>query len=332
MGSDGLARLTRALHPEHGFTMPSTPGAGRYAPSPTGDLHLGNLRTAMIAWAIARRSGSSFVMRMEDLDERVRPQFYDRQLEDLAALGLTWDSLIYQSQREAAYENAFAQLQERGLIYECYCTRKDLAQIASAPHRPPGSYPGTCRNLTPAQREAGRAKLAGMNRGPALRVKTDVAELVVVDEITGPYTGAVDDFVIRRGDGVFSYNFVSVFDDDDELISHITRGNDLLPSTPRQVYLQQLMGLATPKYFHVPMVFNPEGVRLAKRDGAVTMRALADYGWEAGDIAELIGRSLGIDGVRGAGDLAEGLTLEALRGGPWLVDPDALTAGPRACG
>lgn len=288
----------------------NAPGAGRYAPSPTGDLHLGNLRTAMLAWAIARRSGSSFVMRMEDLDERVRPQFYDRQLEDLAALGVDWDRLVYQSQRQDAYEAAFESLREAGLLYECYCTRKDLAQVASAPHRPPGSYPGTCRNLTEAQREVGRAKLAGTNRGPALRVKTEVRELAVVDEINGPYTGAVDDFVIRRGDGVFSYNFVSVFDDDDESITQITRGDDLLPSTPRQVYLQQLMGMSTPKYFHVPMVLNAEGVRLAKRDGAVTMRALAEYGWQPADVAELVGRSLGIADVRSAADLADALAAQ----------------------
>ena len=282
----------------------------------------------MIAWAIARRSGARFVMRMEDLDERVRPEFYARQLEDLAALGLDWDSLVYQSRRQDSYETAFARLQERGLLYECYCTRKDLAQVASAPHRPPGSYPGTCRNLTESEREAGRAKLAGMNRGPALRLKTEVRELTIVDEITGPYVGAVDDFVIRRGDGVFSYNFVSVYDD--EFITQVTRGNDLLPSTPRQVYLQQLMGLATPQYFHVPMVLNSEGVRLAKRDGAVTMRTLASYGWGAGDVAELIGRSLGCEGVRSAEDLTSGLGLEALRQGPWLVDPAALEAGPQA--
>ncbi|MDN6486823.1 MAG: tRNA glutamyl-Q(34) synthetase GluQRS [Ancrocorticia sp.] len=303
------------------------PSNGRYAPSPTGDLHLGNLRTAMLAWAIARRSGAGFVMRMEDLDERVRPEFYGRQLEDLAALGIDWDSLVYQSERQAAYDAAFESLQARGLLYEFYCTRKELAQVASAPHRPPGSYPGTCRNLTEAEREAGRAKLAGTNRGPALRVKTDVRELTVVDEIMGIYTGAVDDFVIRRGDGVYSYNFVSVFDDDDESITQITRGNDLLPSTPRQVYLQQLMGMATPKYYHVPMVFNAEGVRLAKRDGAVTMRALAEFGWESGDVAELIGRSLRLEGVRSASDLPP---VQSLGSEPWLVDPKELEAGPRA--
>ncbi|MGO1715410.1 MAG: glutamate--tRNA ligase family protein, partial [Ancrocorticia populi] len=173
----------------------------------------------------------------------------------------------------------------------------------------------------------GRAKLAGTNRGPALRVKTDVRELTVVDEIMGIYTGAVDDFVIRRGDGVYSYNFVSVFDDDDESITQITRGNDLLPSTPRQVYLQQLMGMATPKYYHVPMVFNAEGVRLAKRDGAVTMRALAEFGWESGDVAELIGRSLRLEGVRSASDLPP---VQSLGSEPWLVDPKELEAGPRA--
>ncbi|MDF2421330.1 tRNA glutamyl-Q(34) synthetase GluQRS, partial [Trueperella pyogenes] len=242
---------------------------GRYAPSPTGDLHLGNLRTALLAWAFARHDSKRFHMRMENLDDRSRPEYYERQLSDLAAIGIDWDGdVLYQTDRIDRYDHIFAELAERGLLYECYCTRRELADVASAPHRPPGSYPGTCRNLTAAQREAGRAKLAGMNRGPAYRLRTDVADMTVTDRIAGEYTGAVDDLVIRRGDGAYSYNFVSVVDDGEYGITQVVRGDDLLPSTPRQVYLQKLLGYATPEYIHVPLVLNREGIRLAKRDGA----------------------------------------------------------------
>ena len=305
-------------------------GAGRYAPSPTGDFHLGNLRTAVLAWAFARRAGLRFVIRMEDLDERSRPEFVTTQLRDLESIGITWDEpVIFQSERLGLYRDVFTELQRQGLLYECYCTRKELAEVASAPHRPPGSYPGTCRDLTEAEREAGRAKLAGMSRGPALRLRTDVHTLAVRDEIAGLYEGAVDDLVIRRGDGVYSYNFVSVVDDADHGVTQIVRGDDLLPSTPRQVYLQRRLGTETPAYLHVPLVLNREGIRLAKRDGAVTLRALAGYGWEPGDVVELIGQSLAIDGARTAQDIAEALDIDRLRHGPWLVDPTELEQGPR---
>lgn len=268
-------------------------------------------------------------MRMEDLDERSRPAFVDRQLEDLASLGIDWDGpVVLQSQQRSSYDDAFAELDRRGLLYECYCTRKDLAEVASAPHRPPGSYPGTCRHLTEDQREEGRAKLAGMNRGPALRLRTDVAELAVADEILGSYQGAVDDLVIKRGDGVYSYNFVSVFDDGREGITQVVRGDDLLASTPRQAYLQQVLGIRRPSYYHVPMVLNERGVRLAKRDGAVTLSELRRYGWTAADVVELLGSSLGMKEVRSADEFARALHLDSLRRGPWRLDPGLLVEGP----
>lgn len=313
---------------------PAGRGAGRYAPSPTGDLHLGNLRTALLAWSLARNERLRFDIRMEDLDERSRPEFVDRQLRDLESLGMDWDGpIIFQSERLDRYEEVFQDLMRRGLLYECYCTRKDLAEVASAPHRPPGSYPGTCRALTEQERESGRAKLAGMRRGPAMRLRTEFpdggsGDLTVVDEINGPYTGSVDDLVIRRGDGVFSYNFVSVFDDGVENVTQVVRGDDLLPSTPRQVYLQRVLGSAAPRYFHVPMVLNVEGVRLAKRDGAVTLRKLHALGWSPQDVVELLGRSLGIEGARSAEDFARGLQIEMLHRKPWLINPQELTKGP----
>ncbi|ALD73279.1 tRNA glutamyl-Q(34) synthetase GluQRS [Trueperella pyogenes] len=300
---------------------------GRYAPSPTGDLHLGNLRTALLAWAFARHDSKRFHMRMENLDDRSRPEYYERQLSDLAAIGIDWDGdVLYQTDRIDRYDHIFAELAERGLLYECYCTRRELADVASAPHRPPGSYPGTCRNLTAAQREAGRAKLAGMNRGPAYRLRTDVADMTVMDRIAGEYTGAVDDLVIRRGDGAYSYNFVSVVDDGEYGITQVVRGDDLLPSTPRQVYLQKLLGYATPEYIHVPLVLNREGVRLAKRDGAVTLSELSGFGWTPDDVRALLLSSLGL--APGAG-VAE-FVPESIPKQPWILDVAGLAAGPHA--
>ncbi|WP_394262831.1 tRNA glutamyl-Q(34) synthetase GluQRS [Trueperella sp.] len=299
--------------------------SGRYAPSPTGDLHIGNLRTALLAWAFARREGLGFHMRMEDLDERSRAEFYSRQLDDMSALGIDWDGdVLYQSSRLDRYTEVFESLRERDLLFECYCTRRELADVASAPHRPPGSYPGTCRNLSEAEREAGRAKLEGMNRGPAYRLKTDVLELTVQDRIAGEYTGAVDDFVIRRGDGAFAYNFVAVVDDGDYAITQIVRADDLLSSAPRQVYLQRLLGFETPEYIHVPLVVNLEGARLAKRDGAVTIADLAEFGWGAEDVRALLLESLGLPADAQPADISP----EAIPREPWPLDVSALEQGP----
>ncbi|MCI7550918.1 MAG: tRNA glutamyl-Q(34) synthetase GluQRS [Actinomycetaceae bacterium] len=276
-------------------------GAGRYAPSPSGDLHLGNLRTALLAWAYARSAGMGFLLRFEDLDARSRPHFEAAQLRDLESLGIDWDGEpIRQSERIGIYADAMNELRRRGLLYECYCTRKELAEVASAPHRPPGSYPGTCRDLSEAEREAGRAKLAGTGRGPALRLRTQVDELTVYDVNYGTYTGAVDDLVIMRGDGVYSYNFVSVLDDALTGVTQVVRGDDLLPSAPRQVVLAHTLGFTEPQYAHVPLVLNGVGVRLAKRDGAVTLSKLADLGYTPADVVAMLAESLGYPPVRSA--------------------------------
>ncbi|WP_239519527.1 tRNA glutamyl-Q(34) synthetase GluQRS [Arcanobacterium phocisimile] len=311
-------------------------GLGRFAPSPTGDFHLGNLRTALLAWAFARHSGRGFHMRMEDLDERSRPPFVDSQLRDLEALGVDWDGpVVFQSQRLNRYAEIFDQMMKAGQLYECYCTRKELAAVASAPHRPPGSYPGTCRDLLPEQRQAGREKLASLNRGPAFRLAANDVEGDVVDRQCGSYRGAIDDLVIRRGDGVYSYNFVSVVDDAEFGVTQIVRGDDLLPSTPRQVYLQHVLGYATPEYAHVPLVLNSQGARLAKRDGAVTIAQLAEFGWEVGDIISLLATSLkmrisslGVSEIRSATEFLAAFDPAALPRSPWMVDVDSLTAGP----
>ena len=268
-----------------GTVFPS--GTGRYAPSPSGDLHLGNLRTAILAWAMARRGGKSFYMRVEDLD-RVRPGAAERQLADLRAMGLDWDvspgsaaestegkeaGVLYQSTRLAAYERSVRHLREAGLVYECYCTRREIQEASSAPHGAPGAYPGTCRNLSEAQREERRAQ-----RPPALRLRAERTSYTVQDDFYGSYTGLVDDFVLVRNDGTYAYNLTSVVDDAFVGVEQIVRGDDLLPSAPRQAYLASLLGLPQPRYAHVPLALNEEGKRLAKRDGAVTLPQLQEAG------------------------------------------------------
>jgi glutamyl-tRNA synthetase len=302
--------------------MPASPpasGAGRYAPSPSGDLHLGNLRTAILAWVLARRSGRRFLMRVEDLD-RVREGAEQRQLEDLAALGIDWDgAVIRQSERTAGYARAIALLQERGMVFECYCTRREILEAPSAPHAPPGSYPGTCRDLTPAQREQGRARMQELRREPALRLRADVAEWTVHDLWAGEVTAAVDDLVLRRGDGVPAYNLAVVVDDAAGGVDQVTRADDLLSSAPRQAYLAHLLGQEQPAYAHVPLAVNTDGARLAKRDGAVTLRDRLERGETVTEVVDRIGASLGLPGCRSAADLLERWDPATLTGQPWVV-------------
>ncbi|WP_420611268.1 tRNA glutamyl-Q(34) synthetase GluQRS [Candidatus Poriferisodalis sp.] len=260
--------------------MTPRPTIGRWAPSPTGDLHLGNLRTALLAWLFARSAGGRFLWRFEDLDGAVRPQFYDSQLRDVAALGLDWDGEpVRQSERLDRYRDAIADLRRRDLTYECFCSRREIAEAAAAPHgpSPEGAYPGTCRHLTPAEREQRRSS----GRPPALRLRVgsdgpEPTEVTVVDRQLGAYTGTVDDFVIQRGDGTPAYNLAVVVDDAAQGITEIVRGDDLLPSSPRQAHLAQLLGIEPPSYAHVPLVLGPVGRRLAKRDGAVTLQDRLD--------------------------------------------------------
>lgn len=245
-------------------------GAGRYAPSPSGELHLGNLRTAILAWLFARSTGRDFLLRVEDLD-RARAGAEEVQLRDLEAIGLTWDGIAErQTERMAGFERALERLRTDGLLYECYCTRRDIADAPRAPHAPPGSYPGTCRDLPEAERARRRSE-----RPAALRLRSSTETFTVVDALAGEYTGAVDDFVIRRNDGVPAYNFAVVVDDHLQGVDQVVRGDDLLPSTPRQAYLATLLGASVPAYAHVPLVLNAEGKRLAKRDGAVTLGDLS---------------------------------------------------------
>ena len=251
--------------------MHTTPGAGRFAPSPSADLHIGNLRTAVLAWLFARAGGRRFLIRIEDLDERARDEVAQRQLDDLAAIGLTWDEQPqWQSGHRELYDAVIDELIGRDLVYDCYCSRKDILEAPRAPHAPEGAYPGTCRGLTAAQRAAKRA--AG--RLPASRLRAEATEYTVNDLLHGAYTGVVDDFVLRRGDGVAAYNLAVVVDDEGSGVDQVVRGDDLLSSTPRQAYLGGILGYRALEYAHVPLALNAEGKRLAKRDGAVTLAEL----------------------------------------------------------
>lgn len=300
--------------------------SGRYAPSPTGDLHVGNLRTALLAWAIARGQGRGFALRFEDLDDRSRPEYMETQRRDLEAIGLDFDSVLVQSDRLEAYAEAVHTLKDRGLLYECYCTRADIRNAPSAPHLPPGAYPGTCRYLTEAERAAGREKLAGMSRGPALRLATGGETVTLHDRVAGTFTGQVDDLVIVRGDGVYAYNLVSVVDDACQGVTQVVRGDDLLESTPRQIFLGNLLGYPVPEYYHVPLVLGPGGDRLAKRDGVVTLSQLIEAGETIPSIIELVTGSLGTP-VRSAKEFLATFDVGEMTREPWIFQPPAPRPG-----
>src|SRR6185436_14511853 len=219
--------------------------------------------------------GASFILRKEDLDYgRVRAGAAARQLEDLAALGLDWDGdVVFQSSRVSAYAAALELPRAERRVYECFCTRAEIRAAASAPHGPlpEGAYPGTCLRLTEGERRRKR----GGGRPPALRVHADGARVGFTDRLRGPQAGVVDDFVVLRNDGAPAYNLAVVVDDAWQGIGEVVRGDDLLDSTPRQLFLAGLLGLEAPTYAHVPLVLGRDGARLAKRHGAVTLDDIA---------------------------------------------------------
>jgi glutamyl-tRNA synthetase len=288
--------------------------AGRFAPSPSADLHIGNLRTAVLAWLFARSTGRRFLVRVDDLDDRTHTDIAHRQLADLAAIGLTWDAEPeWQTGHPGRYDDVITVLNERGLLYECYCSRRDIAQAPRAPHAPQGAYPGTCRDLTEAER---RQRRADIGRPPALRLRTDVTSYTVHDVLHGDFTGVVDDFVVRRGDGVAAYNLAVVVDDAAQGVDQVVRGDDLLSSSPRQAYLAALLGYPEPMYAHVALVLNEDGARLAKRDGAIT---LAEIGPDRA--LRQIAESLGYSGHTVEQMLMQ-FTPDALPRHPWTYRPD----------
>ena len=239
---------------------------GRFAPTPSGRMHLGNVFAALIAWLSVRSRDGEMVLRMEDLDtQRTRAEFAETLRDDLRWLGFTWDrETPAQSQRSAVYDKYFEILREKGLLYPCYCTRSQLHSV-NAPHLSDGTYvyPGTCRNLTEGERAAFR-------RPPAWRVVVPDRVWTVEDRIQGTYrcnlATECGDMVVRRADGVYVYQLAVTVDDGEAGVTEVVRGMDLLSSAPRQMYLQELFGFAHPEYAHVPMLLAPDGRRLSKRD------------------------------------------------------------------
>ena len=268
--------------------MPS----GRFAPSPTGDLHLGNLRTALLAWLFARSSGGRFLMRVEDLDPITSNRDHEaRQLADLAAVGLDWDGpVVRQSDRRPQHEAAIAALVARGLTYPCYCSRREVREASAAPHSRPGAYPGTCRDLS----DAARRKREDSGRPAATRLRASGDLVTVVDRLRGEVARPTDDIVLRRNDGVPAYHVAVVVDDADQGVEEVVRGDDLLDATPSQANLMDLLDLPRPAWAHVPLVLGPDGDRLAKRHGDVTLTDLAARGVGGHEVRNRLAASLGL--------------------------------------
>lgn len=265
---------------------------GRFAPSPSGRMHLGNVFSALMAWLSVRSAGGTMVLRIEDLDpDRCRPEYAEQMKDDLRWLGLDWDvEQTPQSRRTEAYRECFERLRDMGLVYPCYCSRGEL-HAASAPHASDGNviYAGTCRDLAEEER-------AAKTRRPAWRLIVPDEEIAFHDGLQGEYRENLarecGDFIIRRSDGVYAYQLAVVTDDAEAGVTQIVRGRDLLSSTPRQIYLQRLLGLPTPEYYHVPLLVAPDGRRLSKREHDLDMGALRErYTPEAllGCLAQLSG-------------------------------------------
>lgn len=254
-----------------------TAPVGRFAPTPSGRMHLGNVFAAMLAWLSVRSQNGYMILRMEDLDtQRTKEEYADMLRRDLQWLGLDWDEeMPPQSRRSAVYEQYFEKLRAAGLLYPCYCTRSQLHSV-NAPHLADGTYiyPGTCRDLTDAQR-------AAFDHMPAWRVRVPDRQWKFHDLVQGDYAENLStdcgDFVVRRADGVYVYQLAVTVDDGQAGVTEVVRGMDLLSSAPRQMYLQELFGFGHPVYAHVPMLLAPDGRRLSKRDRDLDMGTLRKY-------------------------------------------------------
>ena len=247
---------------------------GRFAPTPSGRMHLGNVFAALLSWLSPKSRGGDWILRMEDLDTlRTKAEYAELLRDDLRWLGLDWDEETEaQSLRSAVYDRYFEELKEKNLLFPCYCTRSQLHNV-NAPHLSDGTYvyAGTCRNLTEAER-------AEKKRLPSWRVMVPDREFALTDLVQGDYRENLltdcGDFVVRRADGVYVYQLAVTVDDGESGVTEVVRGWDLLGSAPRQMYLQELFGFSHPEYAHIPMLMAPEGRRLSKRDQDLDMGAL----------------------------------------------------------
>ncbi len=267
--------------------------SGRFAPSPSGRLHLGNLRTALVAWLYARHDDSPFHLRFDDLDPTsVRSEHYQTQIDDLQAIGLGWDGPpLRQSERRDAYDEMVATLVDADLVYPCYCSRREIREAARAPNRPLAghAYPGTCRHLdrkAKAQHDQG-------GRRPALRLRTEGETVAFDDLIAGQVGFELDDFVVERNDGTPAYHLVTIVDDDLLDIQTVVRADDLLDSTSRQLYLARMLGLPERPHAHVGLVLSPGGERLAKRHGGVTLDDRTRRSQQPAEVLAMLAASLG---------------------------------------
>lgn len=271
-------------------TPDNQPVIGRFAPSPTGPLHLGSLVTAVGSYAMAKRLGGRWLLRIEDLDlPRVIPGIADDMLRTLESLGFQWDGeVVYQSRRLDAYKAALERLINQRIAYPCGCSRAEIALIASAPHEGDGGlvYPGICRDGLPPEKTE-----------RAVRVKVYDEVISFQDCVMGRHSQALSascgDFVIQRADGPFAYHLAVVVDDGASGVNQVVRGADLLSSTPRQIYLQKVLGYPTPAYCHLPLVTNPDGAKLSKRDNAVSLAAGMDIAGSGGGLLLAALRFLG---------------------------------------
>ena len=312
---------------------------GRFAPSPTGAIHLGNVWTALLAWLDARQRGGVFVLRMEDLDpDRSRPHWAAQLLDDLRWLGLDWDEgpdiggpyePYAQDERRALYAQALALLAAQDLIYACYCTRSEARAVASAPHGLAGREhcPNNCWMLSPSARQAREAAgrkpylRARMPLEPTLVHFTDLCQGLITEDLAR----AAGDFVIRRADGVHAYQLAVVVDDGAMAITHVIRGADLLDSTARQLWLYRALGYTPPQFGHVPLLVDPDGHRLSKRQASLAVAALRAAGKRP---AEIIGKLAGWAGLIPAPaealphELIGTLDLARLKRPQIVVDPD----------
>lgn len=266
---------------------------GRYAPSPSGSLHVGNLRTAMLAWLSAHHHGGELRLRVDDLDPNVSTVENEHlQRADLDALGITFDGPeLRQSERSDRYTAAIDQLRAADLLYPCYCSRREVREAAQAPHvhLPDGAYPGTCRDLTAAERAA-----KAEHRPAALRIRSGHPTIKFVDRHYGAQSELVDDFVVQRNDGVASYNLATVLDDADQGVTEVVRGADLLPGTARHIWLREALGLDHVEHAHVPLMIDDAGDRLAKRGGGVTLAELAELGHDVATVRRQLAVSIGL--------------------------------------
>ena len=299
---------------------------GRFAPSPSGRMHLGNAFSAMLAWLSAKSRGGEILLRIEDLDPaRSRREYAEAIMDDLRWLGLPWDRRAEdQSLRGSAYETALERLRAKGLLYPCYCSRDQL-HAASAPHAADGRiiYAGTCRDLSPAQR-------AAISRPFCLRARVPRRIISFTDGLQGPQllelSGQWGDFIVRRADGVAAYQLAVVVDDGSSGVTEVVRGRDLLSSTPVQLWLYETLGFTPPRFFHVPMLLAPDGRRLSKRERDLNLGELRKV-WPPEKVTGLLAWRCGlIDRWENVspGELIPGFTWDRVRPEDIVLDTAAL--------